>query len=169
MSATTLDELISRLRRVEDLVEIQQLLSTHPLAVDSGSAEFWLEFWTEDSVVDRLADPDKHSGDFEGVYGKDSMYKEITSPELEALREGGLAHFTTPAEIVVEGDLAIATNYLQLIAIEDGQYRLRRLVLSRWELRREDGAWKITKRTIRPTGHEDTRNLMASAPSLSRG
>ena len=158
--------LAERILVLEDRQEITQLLMTHPLAVDGGAAEFWLANWTEDAVVDRVADPERHSGDYSGVYGKNVMREESRSPELEALRKSGLCHFVTVPAIRLDGDTAHATNYLQLIGLEGQTYRFRRILVSRWELRREGGKWQFAKRVIRPIGHEEARPIViASLPS----
>jgi hypothetical protein len=154
-----ISELKARVQLLEDRAEITQLLYEHPLAIDAGEGDYWVARWTEDSTVDRLADPEKHSGDYAGVYGKATLLDEINSPELEALRKGGLMHFNTSPSVIIDGDTASATSYTQLVTIEDGDYRARRFVVNRWELRREDGRWQISKRTIRAMGHEMTRSI----------
>ena len=157
---------MERIQILEDRQEILELLMTHPLAVDGGGTDFWLSKWTEDSLVDRPYDPEHHSGAYQGVYGKDVMHQEAQSPELAALRKTGICHFVTSPAIRLAGDAAHASNYLQLFTLEGKSYRLRFIVISRWELRREHGEWKITKRVIRPVGDEETTRLaLASLPS----
>lgn len=162
----SLEDLETRLKSVEDRLEITQLFLTHPLAIDAGEGEFWMSHWTEDSIFDRTFDPDKHSGSYQGSYGKPTMIEEINSPELEALRQGGLMHVNTSPSILIDGNVASATNYTQIITVEDGGYRTRRIVANRWELRREAGRWMITKRVSRPMGHKDTRGVMRSGLDL---
>jgi hypothetical protein len=90
------------------------------------------------------------------------------SPELEALRKAGVCHFVTLPAIRLDGDTAHATNYCQLIGLEGQSYRFRRILVSRWELRHVGGKWKITKRTIRPIGHEEARPLVIASLPLQR-
>lgn len=158
-----LENLISRVQLLEDQQAIAQLMATHPLSVDGGDGENWLTNWTEDAQVDRLPDPEKHSGDYSGVYGKDMMLQEIHSPELEALRKSGLCHSATPSKITIDGDRAAATNYLLLIGVEDTGVRIRRILVSRWDFVRAEGRWMITRRTMRPVGNEDALNLALKA------
>lgn len=160
---TLVQDLAARIQHLEDRLAIQNLLLTHPFAIDGGAGDWWLQHWTEDAVVDRMQDPEKHSGDYAGVYGKELMRDEIRSPELEALRQAGLCHFVTPPAIQIQGDAAYATNYLQLLSLEGNGYRNRRTVISRWDLRREDGCWQITRRTIRALGHPEARKLVLAA------
>ena len=156
---TTLD----RIRAIEDRLEIHTLLTTHGAAVDAGAADFWIDRWTEDSWVQRPADPGRHSGDYEGRYGRDDLRDEINSPELEALRETGLSHLNTAPIIELDGDTAIATNYTTLVKLHDNAYNILMVVVNRWTLRRENG-WKITSRTIEAVGHGDAaRKLLLQA------
>ena len=168
MSAIDMTMLEERIQVLEDRQEITELLMTHPLAIDGRAFEFWLDKWTDDAVVDRVADPERHSGDFHGVYGKDVMREESRSPELAALQKIGLCHFVTVPAIRLEGDTAHATNYLQLIGLEGQSYRFRRILVSRWELRREGGEWKISRRVIRPIGHEEARSIVMASLPLQR-
>jgi SnoaL-like domain len=96
---TGLAALEARLKNLEDRQEITQLLAMHPLAIDSGDGDFWMSNWTKDSVMDRTLDPEAHSGQYEGVYGWDTMLTEIKGPELAASRKAGLMHFNTPPSI----------------------------------------------------------------------
>ena len=108
----------------------------------------------------RAADPEKHSGDYGGVYGKKIMREELASPELEALRQTGLVHFNSFPSIHIKGDRAVATNYTQLLGLEGKAYRIRRVTVSRWEFRREEAGWQIAKRTLRLVGEPDMRELV---------
>lgn len=163
-----LERIEARLKALEDQLEIMRLFVTHPLAIDAGEADFWMANWTDDAVMDRTHDPEKHSGDYQGVYGKTMMTDEINSPELSALRASGLMHICTSPVIVIEADTASATNYTELISLEGNGYRTRRIVANRWDLRREDGRWKITRRTIRPMGHGETVGIIRRGLPLPR-
>lgn len=156
-------ELERRLQLLEDYEAIRQVLAMHPLAVDGGGKESWLAHWTDDSVVSRRRDPEGHSGDYTGTYGKDVMLQELHDPALAQSRKNGLCHCVTPPYISITGDTADATNYLQLLGVEGTGYRIRRVIMSNWELRREDGEWKISKRSMRPLGEEEAVELMTKS------
>ncbi len=162
MAETTVDmaALLKRIQKLEDIQEITQLLATHPLAVDGAMNEEWLTNWTEDSLVDRPGDPARHSGAFEGIYGKDVLAQELVSPELEAHRKNGLCHFTTAPRVIVTGDTAAATNYLQLYNLGATGYQMMFVIVSHWDLRREKGRWMITKRTIRAVGFPEAQDMV---------
>ncbi len=150
----------TRLRAIEDRLEIQNLLAAHAPSIDGGAAESWLANWSDDALVDRHADPERHSGDYAGVYGKDLMLEEINSPELAALRKAGLCHLNTPPYIAITGDEAKAINYLQLVGLEGDTYRVRRIVLSLWHFRRTGEGWKIARRKMRALGLDEAVQIM---------
>lgn len=158
-----------RIRALEDRAEIMQLLFMHPLAIDAGEGEYWMSNWTEDAVVDRLADPDKHSGDFQGVYGKAPMLAEINSAELADLRKSGLMHVNSPPSILIDGDVASATSYTQLVVSDGNGCRIRRAVVNRWELRRQSDRWMIAKRTIRAMANDQSFSLMRGGLDRAEG
>jgi hypothetical protein len=150
MAAAEPASLEHRLRAVEDRLAIHQLIMSYPLAVDTRSLDYVGEVWTQDGVFDRgSADPHKHSGDFEGAYGKDNILKEVGGPQLQASREAGLAHVMTAPHITIDGDTAAATNYVILIVGKPDDCRVRRPSANRWDLVRVDGRWLIRRRTLR--------------------
>jgi SnoaL-like domain len=150
MAAAEQASLEQRLRAVEDRFAIHQLIMSYPLAVDTRSLDYVTEVWTEDGVFDRGAgDPHKHSGDFDGAYGKTNIMNEVGSPQLQASREAGLAHIMTAPHITVDGDEAAATNYTVLVVGKGDDCRVRRPSANRWDLVRVDGKWLIKRRTLR--------------------
>ena len=150
MAAAKQASLEQRLLAVEDRLAIHQLIMSYPLAVDTRSLDYVGEVWTEDSVFDRgSADPHKHSGDFDGAYGKGNILNEVGSPQLQTSREAGLAHIMTAPHITVDGDEAAATNYTVLVVGKGVDCRVRRPSANRWDLVRVDGRWLIKRRTLR--------------------
>lgn len=163
MSTTSIAAFEQRFKKMEDILAIQDLVATHPLAVDGGANDFWMDHWTEDSLMDRPEDPERHSGDFGGVYGKPLMRKELEAPELDALRKTGLCHFASIPRIVISGDNATATNYLQLTTLDSTGYRVRAFLVSHWEFRRENDVWRISKRVMRAVGFPEAQSLVMSS------
>jgi hypothetical protein len=151
-----------RIRALEDQFQIYQLITGYGAAVDSATFEFCASAWAQDGMFDRGApDPAAHSGHFEGAYGKDTIMKEVTSPELSALRNSGIAHIMTLPHVTIEGDKAVATCYTELITREDNGYRTRRITANVWDLERSVQGWTIKRRTIRLLdGSEAARHLM---------
>jgi len=155
-------DLEERLRAVEDRLEIIQLMMSHPPAIDGRALGYWANALTEDSTIDRgPPDPEKHSGDWQGEYGKKQIMQEVGGPELQAAREKGLAHMTTVPYITTKGNEATAINYTHVLGFESGSFRIRRVVANRWDLRRQAGRWKIRRRTFRlMDGKPEAREIL---------
>lgn len=151
-----------RLRALEDRLEIIQLMMSHPPAIDGRALAYWESALTADSTIDRgPPDPEKHSGDYKGEYGKKQIMQEVGGPDLQAAREKGLAHMTTVPFITLKGDAATAINYTHVLGFEGGSFRIRRVVANRWDLRRQKGRWKIAKRTLRlMDGKPEAREIL---------
>jgi hypothetical protein len=147
MSAPSLEQ---RIQAIEDRLAIHQLIVSYPQAIDSRSLDFVGKVWTDDGVFDRGAgDPSKHSGDFDGAYGMESILKEVGSPQLQASREAGLAHIMTAPHIAIDGDSAVATNYTVLVVGKADDCKVRRPSANRWDLVRGADGWCIRRRTLR--------------------
>jgi hypothetical protein len=79
--------------------------------------------------------------------------------------------------VVLNGDTATATSYLQIIAPHKGAapmevsghgsssgYRIHRVGANRWELKRTEDGWKVTRRTLRPLdGTDGARDFLRQA------
>lgn len=139
MADSSIEALERRLRAVEDRLSIYNLISAYGPAVDSCSIESNASLWAEDSVyeVGGLGVYAGHQGLREMIEG--SFHQEVTS--------GGSGHVLSLPHVHLDGDRAVATNYGKLFVHRDGAFTLRRLVVSRWELERRDGVWKIRRRT----------------------
>jgi hypothetical protein len=137
-------------------------MMSHPPAIDGRALAFWDAALTDDSTIDRgPPDPEKHSGDYKGEYGKKQIMEEVGGPDLQAAREKGLAHMTTVPYITLKGDEATAINYTHVLGFENGSFRIRRVVANRWDLRRQKGRWKIRRRTLRlMDGKPEARELL---------
>ncbi|MBB4038727.1 ketosteroid isomerase-like protein [Microvirga flocculans] len=152
-----IEALERRLRAVEDRLSIYNLISAYGPAVDACSIENNAELWTEDSVykVGGL-------GEYVGHQGLRDM---IEGPFHQDVTNGGSGHVLSLPHVHLDGDRAVATNYAKLFAHRDGVFTLRRLVVSRWELERRDGQWKIRRRTnVLLDGSPEGKALLARTP-----
>ena len=154
----------ARLREVEDRLDIYNVIAAHPPSADTAASEFIAASWTEDGVFDREIAKDS---------GRAAIADGVLAPTHQAAIAGGIAHFAGLPHVVVDGDTAIVTSYLQIIVPETtGEsvaisghgtskgFRLHRVSANRWELVRGPDGWQIKSRTLRPIGTEAARRLL---------
>src|SRR5690349_712085 len=138
----------SRLRAVEDRLEILNLIASHPPSADTGADYYTVEVYMEDGVFDR-------GENLVGAKGNKEVAAILQSPGHQAAIRGGLAHFAGLPHIAIDGDDAVVTSYLQILtpqasgeAVEvpnhgaSKGFRIHRVVASRWELGRTPKGWK---------------------------
>ncbi len=162
-----LQELETRLRRVEDKLAIYELIASHPPSADTGAADYTISVYRDDGVFDR-------GPTLDGAKGAQEIAAFIQRPEHREAIHGGLAHFTGLPLIDLRGDAAIVTSYLMIVHLDhEGEprdlanhgistgYRIHRAVVNRWELERHGGRWMIAKRTLLPVdGSESHQQLL---------
>lgn len=149
-------ELAQRLQIIEDKLAIYELIASHPPSADTAMAEYTLSVYLEKSEFNR-------GPHLDGAEGAEAIAAFISRPEHEEALASGLAHFTGLPLIDLREDSAVITSYLQLIYLDDkGEsrmlanhgsspgYRIHRVVVNRWELKRIAGQWKIHRRTLIP-------------------
>ena len=154
-------ELESRLRAVEDQLEIQNLLMTYGPLVDSATAEpagaLWVQgggynFTLPDGGTKRLAAPDEIAG----MYGW---------PGHLDLVNTGCAHMTATPKITVDGDDAQAVGYSVVILKEGDRWFLWRAAVNHWTLKRTAEGWRIAERFNRaldgsPDSHATMKKVL---------
>jgi hypothetical protein len=142
--------LAERLGRLEDQLAIHRLVMSHPFGADTNSVGFLQSLYAADGELDLgERDPERHAGDAEGVIKRAQMIEAANSPEFNALIASGAAHVSSAPVVELNGDQATAWNYTQLLGFEQGSFRVRRVVANRWEMRREQGGWRVVRRTLR--------------------
>ncbi len=139
---STTDELLARLRRLEDERDIQQLILSYGPAADAGLTERAAAVWADDGVYDWDADGAPHEG-------RAAVDRMLQGRQHQTLIAGGAAHFAGPALISVDGDTATALNYSLIMLREEGRHYLWRVSAARWDLARVDGSWRVTCRSNR--------------------
>jgi hypothetical protein len=168
------DTFEKRLRAVEDRLAILDLIASHPPATDSASRDRAAGFWCDDGVVDMG----------EGAKDYRAMMAILDSPGFKEAQGQGICHFSGLPQIQIDGDKAVATSYLQILAADPkGEpfalaahgtskgYRVLRLSANRWELVRTRQGWRIKSRTWRGMDSPAARDLLSrsTAPKTSRG
>lgn len=145
---TSLEAEVARLR---DELDVVRVIASYAPSVDGGAAEEAPLFWTEDCVYDSDAD--------EPLRGREAI--EALSNRVGQLPIGA-AHFLNLPVVVVRGDEAAVTCESHTFHQEDGRYVVARVSANRWELIRQDGAWRIKHRVNRLLdGTEQGRELLA--------
>ena len=119
----TLNSLEDRLRAVEDTLAIYHLIASHPPAADTGTESYYRDAFAIDGVIDLGT---------KTATGNDKIGAVVKTPEHQAAIASGLCHF---AELSGHG-------------LSSG-YRIHRLGVNRWDLKRTDDGWKVTKRAYR--------------------
>lgn len=149
-----LAQLESRLRALEDRLEICDLIASYGPLVDAGDAAATAALWTDEGVYD------VDTGRYEGAEGIAAM---VESEGHQWLLDRGCAHITTPPHVRLEGDAAVAVCHSQLVVRrKDGSgFDVLRATAHRWELVRTGQGWRVERRTSRLlNGDERARALL---------
>lgn len=147
-----LDELETRLARLEDEAAIRLILAAYGPAVDSGNSRKAAQLWADDGVYD-LGDLGVHTG-------HDAIAALFDSATHNDLIDHGAAHILNPSQIMIDGDEAVATGYSIVARYQDGQFILFRVAANRWELRKNKGKWLVTHRTNQLLNGQDAARLL---------
>jgi hypothetical protein len=154
MSADPLEE---RLRRIEDRLEIMDLIASYGPAADAGEVDRTARIWAEDGdyVVPGFDIPPTRAGVVELLEGDFH----------QTLIAGGSAHLLSPHVIRVDGDDAVATGYaFVVIPADGGGFRVLRSVATRWELHRGATGWECVRRVNSLLdGRPESRDLLRGA------
>ncbi|WP_328396611.1 nuclear transport factor 2 family protein [Nocardia sp. NBC_00416] len=129
-----------RVRRLEDELEITRLIASYGPLVDAGAAGAVAQLWTEDGEYD-----------VEGWHmrSRADVHAMVESAAHRSLIEAGCSHFLGPAQIVVDGDAALAVCESLLVRRADAGFRVWRAGANRFQLTRTPRGWRITHRVTR--------------------
>jgi len=149
-----------RIRAIEDRLEIYNLIASHPPSADTAAHEYIRSIFVEDAVLDL--------GGTKTASGSKAIAEMPQKPEHHQAIRGGLAHFAGLPHVTVDGDRAVATSYLQILAAHPTAdeievpahgrtkgFRIHRVGANRWELIRTPQGWKIERRTYRTLDGSD--------------
>ena len=155
-----------RLREVEDRLEILNLIAAHPPGADTGEGEYMASYCAEDVVLQFS----EHAPAWSGVT---QLVANIARPAHKGAIEQGIAHFTSLPHIEIDGDTAVVTSYLQILAPNSEAepfelsghgaskgFRVHILSANRWELARTPDGWRIKRRTGRAMNSPAARELL---------
>ncbi|MGH6770666.1 MAG: nuclear transport factor 2 family protein [Xanthobacteraceae bacterium] len=165
-----------RIRAIEDRLEIYNLIASHPLSADTAAQSYIRSVFTEDAVLDL--------GGAKTASGNQAISELSQRDAHRQAIKAGLAHFAGLPHVAIDGDSAVVTSYLQILAphstaeeievpahgVSKG-YRIHRVGANRWELTRTAQGWKIKRRSYRTLdGTEPALDILrrALAPADSR-
>lgn len=152
-----------RLQAIEDRLDILNLIAAHPPGADSASHDFAESFWTADGTVDTAGQAKPY----------EAMIGVLNTPGFAEAQRQGICHFAGLPYIKIDGDRAVATSYLQILAADpDGKpfelsahgtskgFRALRLSVNYWELVRTPEGWRIKSRSLRGMDTPGSREIL---------
>lgn len=144
---TAVDELLARVRQLEDERDIARLIASYGPAVDAGDADATAGLWASDG-----------SYDVDGwrMQSRAAVHAMVSSDAHQKLVAEGCCHFLGPCVVTVDGDSAVAVCESIVLVRQDAEegsqkssYRVWRCTANHFALRRVDGQWRIGARTSR--------------------
>ena len=142
-------------RMLEDHLAILRLINTWGPAVDTGTSHAAGSLFDEDGVLE---------SDISHLEGPADVVAMVESEGQQALIRRGCAHVQTAPLVTVEGDVATATTYSQVyLHAEDAGsgHEVWRVSANRWEFRRTQGGWRVTRRANRVIdGSGDSHDIL---------
>ncbi|MBX9980356.1 MAG: nuclear transport factor 2 family protein [Mycobacterium gordonae] len=149
---TDIENVLARLRQLEDERDIARLIASYGPAVDAGDPDATARLWAQDGVYDI---------DLMRMEGREEVRAMVDSTAHQKMVKNGCSHFLGPAVVTVDGDAAVAVCE-SLVLVRDGDgYRVWRATANHFALRRIDGRWQISVRTSRVLdGSPEARALL---------
>ena len=151
---TDVEDLVARLRRLEDERDIARLIACYGPAVDAGDPDATARLWAADGVYD-----------VEGwrMESRADVHAMVASSSHQNLVAGGCCHFLGPCVVTVTGDDAVAVCESLVLLCDGDGYRVWRSTANHFALQRAGDNWQITARTSRLLdGNPQARALLTS-------
>jgi len=147
-------ELKKRIEKLEDEMQIRDVLHRYGPAVDSNDPVKTSLIYAEDCHVD-----------IDGAWfanGREETRNIVTSDAHQSILPN-CAHIMGPYVIRIEGSHATASGYATVFVRSDGDVKVWRQSYQCWELVKREESWQVLKRTSRSTGREDGHPLLQAA------
>jgi ketosteroid isomerase-like protein len=134
------EELVARVRRLEDQLEIMQLVAQYGPAVDSGSGAATAALWTDDGAFDAVPHMQ--------MRGRDDIAAMVEGAGHQSLIQNGCGHVLTVPHVVVDGDHATGRSYALNIRwdADADRFWVGRVSANTWRWVRTPDGWRITER-----------------------
>lgn len=155
-----------RLQALEDHAAILNLLAGLPHSADAGDKMGQNTAYHRDCVMDVGAE-------LAPIIGQEAIVSLLDHEAHIAAREAGMTHCAGLPRILADGDSAVASGYLQILIPVDGPANVApspyppsaglavwRLTANRWILKRQDGRWQVTHRSIRSIPQAEARSIL---------
>lgn len=148
-----IEALARRVRLLEDRETIRNLIAAYGPAADSGEVAAAAALWSKTGVYD--------VGGMGLSVGRAAIEALLMGETHQSLIRDGAAHVLSPLHLDINGDDAVAIGYSCVFRRRDGGFVADRVSANRWELRREDGTWRVTRRVNRLLdGAAEARDLL---------
>ncbi len=144
------NSLEERLQAVEDRLAIVDLVSRYGPAADSGDSDTIGDLWATDGTY--TFDQTTLEGD--GVAGL------VNLDTHQAFMSNGCAHFLSSPRIDLSGATAIAVNHSIVLEKQGDSWVAVRVSANRWDLVKDNGAWKVKHRTAQLLNGEERSRLL---------
>jgi ketosteroid isomerase-like protein len=143
-----------RIGLLEDQLAIQRLVNSWGPAVDTGDSAAAAALFADDGVLE---------SDLSHLVGPAAVAAMVESEGQQELIEHGCAHVQAFPLITVDGDVATATGYSRVYRYLDGGHEIWRVSANRWEFRRTESGWRVTRRVNHVVdGGPEARQLLNS-------
>jgi len=161
---TRLAAMESELQRQQDYLAIAQLIASYGPLVDTSDrlerSRNLAMLWTEDGIYDIGG-----VGEFKG---REAIAHLFAAGHFEQVLEG-VCHIMGLPCISIAGDGAEALNYTCVMRHDgSGDFYPWRVSANRWQLLRQGGKWRVSRRTNRlMTGNPDALAMLASIDGMA--
>ncbi|MFJ5306433.1 nuclear transport factor 2 family protein [Streptomyces sp. NPDC088350] len=157
---SVVESLATKVRTLEDQVEITQLVAQYGPAVDSGSGEAAAALWTEDGVFDAI--PHLRMEGRGGIAGM------VHGPGHQSVIHNGCGHVLTAPHIVVDGDHATGRSHALHLRwdADAGRFWVFQVSANTWRWVRTSQGWRIAERVNANLDGTDGPRAML-APSVN--
>ena len=152
MGAPSPGGVAERLRRLEDIEAIRNLIASYGPAVDRGDASGAAAAWAETGEYD--------IGGYGSHRGRAAIEAILDGDTHHDLIDGGAGHLLGPCHVVLDGDAATAVALSVVFRRAGDTFEAWRVSANRWRLVRSSDGWQIVRRENRTLdGSEAARAL----------
>ena len=140
---------------------IRNVIGLYGLAADCGDIETALACHCEDAVYVVSSPRAGRDGDAEDLHLKGhAAIRDMLSSDMHQTLLPNCAHTVGPLVVKLNGHTARVLGYSRVYNQRDGMPLLMRLAFNRWDMRLDQGQWKIARRESRVMGEDKAQTLL---------